>query len=284
VWPLRGNHRADDTLMVVGIGPILREWIRELNVNQVFQNQRIADLGPQDVSGGRFIGATSTGERPWSRDFYESLGCAEHVAFDFFDKRATPCDFNSPPTGGGDFGIVTNFGTSEHIFNQFAIMKFAHELIHPGGLILHSLPAAGGRDHGFYNYHPSFFWELARANGYEVVSFVYVPHYRLQSEVSGTPVVVDLHKATAWQGNRPWTYEALIRKASIRTLLKPKALIFNMSILWKCIRNPNHGFGPFFDFYRHGDYVHVALRKKIDCPFQAPNQSHYLALSTAISQ
>ena len=47
-----------------------------------------------------------------------------------------------------------------------------HELTRPGGFMLHALPHQGGPDHGFYNYHPTFFHDLAAANGYRVVMLV----------------------------------------------------------------------------------------------------------------
>lgn len=38
--------------------------------------------------------------------------------------------------------------------------------------MLHALPHQGGPDHGFYNYHPTFFHDLAAANGYRLAMLV----------------------------------------------------------------------------------------------------------------
>ena len=34
----------------------------------------------------------------------------------------------------------------------------------------HNLPMYGEIDHGFYNFHPTFFWDLAYANHYKIIA------------------------------------------------------------------------------------------------------------------
>jgi hypothetical protein len=67
------------------------------------------------------------------------------------------------------FDLVTNFGTTEHLINQYQAMKTAHELAKPGGIIYHDLPLTGYHDHGYFSYNPPFFMHLAEANRYRVV-------------------------------------------------------------------------------------------------------------------
>ena len=81
-------------------------------------------------------------------------------------------DLNQPLPISETFDVVTNFGTSEHVFDQAQLFRSVHELTRPGGFMLHALPHQGGPDHGFYNYHPTFFHDLAAANGYRVVMLV----------------------------------------------------------------------------------------------------------------
>ena len=38
-------------------------------------------------------------------------------------------------------------------------------------MIIHQLPGQGYYDHGFYNYQPTFFFDLAQANNYFMVGF-----------------------------------------------------------------------------------------------------------------
>lgn len=78
----------------------------------------------------------------------------------------------------GTFDLVTNLGTAEHCFNQFAVFKNLHDLCKPGGIMIHALPAQGNVNHGFYGYNPRFFADLAAANGYEIVDLSFTVDYR----------------------------------------------------------------------------------------------------------
>lgn len=78
------------------------------------------------------------------------------------------------------FDLVTNFGTTEHVINQYQSLRTMHELARPGGLIYHDLPFAGYHNHGYFSYNPLLFHHLAIANGYEVI----LQHY---SKGSATP-------------------------------------------------------------------------------------------------
>lgn len=101
---------------------------------------------------------------------------SDYLAVDLHgSEKALRLDLNEPldlPRHAWD--LVTNIGTTEHVFNQYQAFKSLHELARPGGLILHSLPNQGCFDHGFFNYHPTFFYDLAIANAYEIVAMIYV--------------------------------------------------------------------------------------------------------------
>lgn len=66
------------------------------------------------------------------------------------------------------FDLVTNHGTTEHVFNQYMCFKNIHELTKKGGYMLHGLPFQGYVGHCFYNYQPNFYIDLALANRYEI--------------------------------------------------------------------------------------------------------------------
>jgi SAM-dependent methyltransferase len=82
-------------------------------------------------------------------------------------------DLNFPLPMTDQFDVVTNLGTAEHVFNQCQVFQSLHERTKPGGIMIHSLPNQGGYDHGFYNYHPTFVFDLSQANRYHIVSLVY---------------------------------------------------------------------------------------------------------------
>lgn len=73
------------------------------------------------------------------------------------------------------YDIVFNFGTTEHIFNQWNCFEFVHEALKLGGVVYHQLPASGYLDHGYYCYTPLFFREMAQANGYAIEQLSVTP-------------------------------------------------------------------------------------------------------------
>lgn len=79
-------------------------------------------------------------------------------------------DLNNPSDLGQRFDTVINNGTSEHVFNQANVFRFIHDHTKLGGLMIHYTTGLGWIDHGFYNLQPSFFFDLAKYNGYEVLS------------------------------------------------------------------------------------------------------------------
>jgi hypothetical protein len=81
-------------------------------------------------------------------------------------------DLNLPLPIEEQFDLVMNIGTAEHIFNVHQFFKTAHDRTSIGGLMMHSSPFTGWTDHGFFNFQPTFFFDLARANGYEILSFL----------------------------------------------------------------------------------------------------------------
>lgn len=93
------------------------------------------------------------------------------------DFNGTPdalkLDLNQPVALYEKFDVLINGGTAEHVFNVFQFFKTSHELTKPGGLMVHTMPFLGWLEHGFYNFNPTFFWDLALANNYAVLMLVY---------------------------------------------------------------------------------------------------------------
>ena len=77
-------------------------------------------------------------------------------------------DLNYPHKLNKQFDIIINIGTAEHIFNIYQVFKSIHEWTLPGGTMIHNLPMTGEIDHGFYNFHPTFFYDLSLANRYKI--------------------------------------------------------------------------------------------------------------------
>jgi hypothetical protein len=109
-----------------------------------------------------------------ARLIYEWLfGCAEYHAADLgASNELFRLDLNYPFDLKRRFEIVINNGTSEHIFNQANVFAMVHQHTEVGGYMIHYTPGLGWIDHGFYNVQPSFFFDLAKYNCYEIVSCV----------------------------------------------------------------------------------------------------------------
>lgn len=102
-------------------------------------------------------------------EFYSHLGFRKYDAIDFDGKGTINKDLNLLLNPKKKYDLVTNNGTGEHIFNQAAVFENCHDLCRAGGLMLHVLPWINWRNHGFYNFHPLLFHDLALDNNYEIV-------------------------------------------------------------------------------------------------------------------
>jgi hypothetical protein len=67
------------------------------------------------------------------------------------------------------FDFVLNFGTTEHVFNQWNCFTYIHDATRVGGAMVHFLPMQGYLFHCFFKYDPKTFLMLAEANRYEVL-------------------------------------------------------------------------------------------------------------------
>ena len=165
------------------------------SVLELGESEWYGDIPPQDLAGLidrvateperrqalharlRDILAGKSPHRSWdlAKLFYTAiLDYREIVAIDFHGTPAAKrIDLNEPLDLGQRFELVIDGGTAEHVFNVFQFFKTCHELTQPRGLMLHNNPFRGWLEHGFYNFNPTFYWDLAAANGYEIVMLVY---------------------------------------------------------------------------------------------------------------
>jgi len=96
------------------------------------------------------------------------------TAIDFHGTdKALKLDLNDPIDLQCRFDVVMNLGTVEHVFNVAQAFKTIHDHTRPGGLMIHGLPFSGWVDHGFYSFNPTFYWDLAGVNGYDVLVMLY---------------------------------------------------------------------------------------------------------------
>ena len=90
-------------------------------------------------------------------------GAYESFKFDLNKDICTEYNFNSK------YDLVINNGTGEHVFNQHSLFLNIHNLTKTNGIMLHVLPFIDWINHGFYNFNPIIFGDLAASNKYEII-------------------------------------------------------------------------------------------------------------------
>jgi hypothetical protein len=107
---------------------------------------------------------------PLARQFWTWLGL-NYAAIDIDgtpDSIDLDLNYDDVPFDSmGEYHLVTNFGTTEHVANQCHAFKVIHDLTALNGIMIHRVPTQGLFMHGLVNYNPKFFWMLARSNGYK---------------------------------------------------------------------------------------------------------------------
>jgi SAM-dependent methyltransferase len=129
-------------------------------------NFSVCEIGNQTFVGEKFKSV---------KEWYEHLGASSYLALDTNTKLdAIICDLNYDvidQLGDEQFDLITNNGTSEHLFNQAMVFENIHNLCKQDGIMLHILPLFVWLNHGFFNYNPILFRDLARVNGYEILFY-----------------------------------------------------------------------------------------------------------------
>lgn len=96
-----------------------------------------------------------------------------HTSFDINGlDGAISIDLSSPlpPEYIGRFDVITNFGTTEHIENQFQVFKNIHDACRIDGYMIHSVPEVGfWSGHCPYYYGPEFPALVASHNNYNLI-------------------------------------------------------------------------------------------------------------------
>jgi len=148
--------------MTMGMLAHIATYVKELKLPNGFS---VCDLGDQFCTFN---------VRRLASEFYKELGCKRYVSIDGNGRGTLTHDLNLPlsavtASNLGQFDLVTDFGTGEHVFNQYQVWKTIHYLTKTNGYIAFDRPAQGYPEHCYYNVHMCLFNDLAAANNYEVV-------------------------------------------------------------------------------------------------------------------
>jgi len=139
----------------------------------VFQQAVVGVSGYEGLAWCEFGNQQHMGSGRPMRDVLQGRGVARYVSIDLNGRDgALALDLQQPVIGEtGQFDVVTNYGTLEHINEQYGAWKNMHELCVCGGRMFHALPRKGHHrlGHGRYLYTHKFVWGLVDTCGYTVL-------------------------------------------------------------------------------------------------------------------
>ncbi|HOY57710.1 MAG TPA: hypothetical protein PK640_06190 [Verrucomicrobiota bacterium] len=125
------------------------------------------------------------GER-YAEPFFRLLGAHRIESLDAsdFEGATTVHDLNQPIASElkGQFDVVYDGGTLEHVFNFLVAIRNCMELVRVGGRVILHTTANNYFGHGFYQYSPELFFRIFTAdNGFSVerlIAMEYGPRRR----------------------------------------------------------------------------------------------------------
>ncbi len=107
------------------------------------------------------------------QEFFKKIGFSKVDSSDIDTKNGNNIilDLNTHETPKcliGQYDMIINGGTLEHVFHIPNALSNLHNLLKPDGRIFHISPASNFVDHGFYSFSPCFFLDYYETNGYDV--------------------------------------------------------------------------------------------------------------------
>jgi SAM-dependent methyltransferase len=113
-------------------------------------------------------------------DFFKALGfqTVESLDADSYEGADHIHDFNKPVPEEmkGQYDLVFDGGTLEHIFDFPQSLKNIFDLLKPGGIIIHASPSHNHVDHGFYMFSPTVFYDYYSVNKFEILKSYIFEH------------------------------------------------------------------------------------------------------------
>lgn len=178
----KDGYFADSGISLIEFGE--QNWYSKADLGKIMDAAKIAGYGKEKIEEVtrqciHYAKEANSGDKARKFDavfamakLYYSIifNYSNYSAIDLHGTSiAQQLDLNQPLPIKGQHDVIINFGTSEHVFNQYMFFKNMHDVAKSGALLLNLLPNQGDYDHGFYSYHPTFFFDLAEANKYEII-------------------------------------------------------------------------------------------------------------------
>jgi len=141
-----------------------------LTAVQFAEVKTVCDLGAQNDYRDEVI-RTNPSKYPYISEWWKARG-VEYTAIDLSGENGSlKYDLSKVIKGLGQFDLVCDFGTSEHVKNFYTCYKNIHNLTKVGGLMIHENPLIENwPEHGLHYIDTEFFRLLAERNEYQVLS------------------------------------------------------------------------------------------------------------------
>lgn len=105
----------------------------------------------------------------------ESLDASDYEGCDHVADLNTP---HCPEKLRGQYDLVFDTGTFEHVFHLPNAFRFCHSLLKVGGRMIHMSPLSNYADHGFYMLSPTLYHDFYETNGWRILSMKVIRHSR----------------------------------------------------------------------------------------------------------
>jgi len=266
----------------MGMNACILDWLENLAEIGAFKGQSsILELGPQDFNfspeslfqlASRRLGqkegrecARSIQDASISYEkrqelFYSMFGFEMYRSVDIYDQRASfRLDLNTATSAPSKFDVIIDCGTNEHIFNAGNVFVFTHNSLKVGGISLKILPTFGDSTHGFYNFHPTVYFDVARENSYQILDFRYIDDLMRRPASRGAASLFSQDELA--HGLRSFSGSATVHERILRSFLA-------------ILKNADQQGRLSWTHYSI-DYCFVAMKKKSDLPFRYPGQGMY---------
>jgi len=144
------------------------------SINNIFVKNLLNNNKTLDSIQKKNLDSLSSSKFFATVDYFKSVGFKEYISIDIngaYNSLQFDLNKNISETYSYNekYDLVINNGTGEHVFNQYALFLNFHNLTKLNGIMLNILPFIDWINHGFYNFNPIFFADLAASNNYEII-------------------------------------------------------------------------------------------------------------------
>ena len=180
IYLQRQGYLSPTKNRVLDIGPQTIYFARPEQIREIIERQGVSAADSASIDRLVYFSTPRPGERTTMLSEITDLANIEYASIDVCPglKNTHILDLNFDELPGelrGRHDVVFNFGTTEHIFNQWNCFEVIHDALKVDGVVYHQLPASAYLDHGYFCYTPLFFRELAAANGYTIEQMIVTP-------------------------------------------------------------------------------------------------------------